>query len=845
MNEADSVLGANKDLDEHHTAEQSAPPKIARVAVINEAEAERIEDPKPNEPEAAEPEPPVLEFSAVDVHLPVKPAVLSIVDQSSESDEEELDDYFEAQIPKVEAELKGVRSDILNTERIHLHHRYLSAVHGAMIKITHGGPNLTAMIGPIPQGYRFETPEPSVSQPTTEEPPEVEEPSHVPPETTREESAIPTVETGDDMVAQPSEPQPKVEEMDTEGSGLPPLPTIEEARPQDEDVDMQDVAEEQPADAPFTGSEPVPGVIAGGDAITTPNGQTGSGRNTPSGADEDSEDRTDDEASIYESLEAVREFSATPPVEDLPTFNVKPWYQSRRVRKQTEVSPEFASFFSGQIADTARYTLDQQAALKEDYSKKYEEYLRFTMSDDPAAVKSRDYFAHNGMPTTSNGRSSNHHDKPEGSRRAGRFSTELDVEYAIKQSMKEHQEKQEREARAQKEKYRSEKEAVIPDMFSTPEEKTHSLFYDTAGLVPLEKLVATWQVSPWHVNFTEEEAAQFEKAYLENPKQWGKIAKDIPSRDFRACIQYYYAKKRELNLKEKLKKQPRRRKKGRGKQRSSALVSELGNQENENEEPQENGENGERRRPRRAAAPTWGYEATPAVDSDGATPAATPGRKRAGAAAEAKNDSGAEKTEVKKGGRRTRQPKADKEAKAPKPAQTLAPTPPAALGKANRSRSNSRAQQGPEWMSPQTPADLGARLPAQFEGPPGGMQPPMVPVQQPSLASPERAPPPMQSTISEVMAPPSLRPEPPPPPVSVPTFDISQPSGSGHERTRSSAQASSYWSVSESTDFPLLLRHFGTDWGAIAGHMQTKTAVMVSLFNHFRQFSHASFLSDR
>ncbi|KAK3364619.1 hypothetical protein B0T25DRAFT_69838 [Lasiosphaeria hispida] len=39
-------------------------------------------------------------------------------------------------------------------------------------------------------------------------------------------------------------------------------------------------------------------------------------------------------------------------------------------------------------------------------------------------------------------------------------------------------------------------------------------------------------------------------------------------------------------------------------------------------------------------------------------------------------------------------------------------------------------------------------------------------------------------------------------------------------------QASSYWSVSESTDFPLLLRSFGTDWSSIAAHMQTKTPVM-------------------
>jgi hypothetical protein len=38
---------------------------------------------------------------------------------------------------------------------------------------------------------------------------------------------------------------------------------------------------------------------------------------------------------------------------------------------------------------------------------------------------------------------------------------------------------------------------------------------------------------------------------------------------------------------------------------------------------------------------------------------------------------------------------------------------------------------------------------------------------------------------------------------------------------------SSYWSVPESTDFPALLRYFGTDWHGIAKHMTTKSHIMV------------------
>ncbi|SPO02550.1 related to xylan 1,4-beta-xylosidase [Cephalotrichum gorgonifer] len=50
--------------------------------------------------------------------------------------------------------------------------------------------------------------------------------------------------------------------------------------------------------------------------------------------------------------------------------------------------------------------------------------------------------------------------------------------------------------------------------------------------------------------------------------------------------------------------------------------------------------------------------------------------------------------------------------------------------------------------------------------------------------------------------------------------------GAGREN-----QASRYWSVSEITEFPALLRAFGTDWGGIASHMGSKTPIMVK--NYF------------
>lgn len=677
-------------------------------------------------------------------------------------------------------------------------------------------------------------------QPDVDQEAEIRE--HAPAE--RELSAIPTVEGNEEMAVHRPEPQPKMEEMDTGGSGLPPLPTVEEHKVVDQDVDMVD-ADDEVRDSlqAIHKSAPLRDVSGDGESVSRfrqPFEQPTSAATSPSRMDEDSEGRTEDDVSVYGSVENVRELSTTPPTDELPVFNVKPWHQASKVRKLTEQSPGFGAFFMGNIRNMAEETAKEQEEAKQVYRQNYDTYLRFTLSDDPTAVKSRTQFSKSDKDQTSGGKGhsgSDHHGKEGGRRTTSRFSTELDVEYAIQESIREAQEKKEREERAQREKYRTDKEAVIPEMIWTEEEKEHQLFVDTAGLLPLDKIVETWQVVPYHVNFTQEEAEKFEKAYLEYPKQWGKIAAELPNRDFHSVIQYYYAKKRELNLKERLRKQPRRRKKGRGKQKYNALVSELGNPENEatGEENQENGENsnGRRQQPRRAAAPSWGHEATPNADSDGATPSATPGRRRAGTTTEPKNDSGAEKPEgPKKGGRRARQPKADKEPKVPKPAQAIAPTPPAGSAKGTnaRSRSNSTRVQNPEWMPNKTPAELGAARVQNpmFDVPPGSMQPPLAPAQQTPLASPERVAPTLASTtISEVMAPPSLRPEPPAPPASLPTFEIGQ--SSGPERIRTPQQASSYWSVSESNDFPNLLRSFGTDWSAIANHMGTKTQVMVSI----------------
>ncbi|UZP32579.1 hypothetical protein NXS19_000395 [Fusarium pseudograminearum] len=461
---------------------------------------------------------------------------------------------------------------------------------------------------------------------------------------------------------------------------------------------------------------------------------------TPSQVDDDETESEDDS---FMNLDTVRQYMTTPPIDSLPNFSCQPWDQDKEFMSNLE-SDSFLDDFVLEHFDKLHLEKSaEQGHDKKIYSENYHHYLDFTMSNDPAAVKSRGKFSvSTGIEFTG---TVTPEPKHEGSGRGRRFATERDLERVLQASMREDEERRERELRMQQEKYRTDKEAVIPDMIWTQEEKDSTNYIDKSGYTPVDRLVSAWRILPPVNNFTEEEANLFEKRYLEAPKQWGRVAEAIPHRNFGACIQYYYMNKKNLNLKEKLKKQPKRRRKGKAKQRSSALVSELGNGDGETEENHDTGENGERRRPRRAAAPTWGFEQPP-IDTEASTPNATPGR-RGGSAK-------VDHPEKVDGRKRRRGPK-EKEPKAPKSNQTLAAAPGPAKG---RSRSNSRALNTDGTTTP-LPLPEGHRLPTQFEQHPAGIQPPFS-VQQQPIQTLERPPPVASTSISEVMAAPSLRPDP-------------------------------------------------------------------------------------
>jgi len=343
------------------------------------------------------------------------------------------------------------------------------------------------------------------------------------------------------------------------------------------------------------------------------------------------------EAENLEALEAVRKQMRTPPLSSLPTFNVKKWNEDPEFLQTLVADPMVEARVKKVIQDTKERRAQEQEEARRQWKARYLEYRRWTdFSDDPAAKASRDKFeksraraaAEAAAPRLSTMPSAGA--KPEPQRRTGsRWATEHDFERVLRESEQEAKETKEREERVARARTASAKEAKIPDMAWDEEEWQATQYIDKTHLIPFERSFAALEFGEPIDNFTEEEAAVFEAAYLEFPKQFTKIAEALNGRgykrDYKACIQHYYLVKHSSSLKEKLKKQPKKkkgRKAGGPKPKSNALMADLGAGRDEAEDGQD-GENGERRRPRRAA-PVWPFE-TPSSESEDVSPAPTPG----------------------------------------------------------------------------------------------------------------------------------------------------------------------------------------------------------------------------
>ncbi|KAI1330725.1 hypothetical protein F5Y16DRAFT_362482 [Xylariaceae sp. FL0255] len=762
-----------------------------------------------------------------DLSIPPSQDKHVVLDQSSESDDEEFGDVIESEMAGVEKELKQLEA-IEDTAPVDAIVRYAFITLEALTQIATVSEGLGEMVGRIPEKALVPTKIPSkvdsqaVDHPATNGLPVCE--SHEPAQETKSSpQSTSKILLGHSEVAS-EQPKPSIEldgdDLRVQEATAKEVPREPKQGNEDEDVVMEDaVGSHGDSEAQPTASTlPIPTIhgdrlLPSFDEARIDSHNPSKGPSTTPSPQED-EDETDIEDVDLQTIEIVREHLQTPPLDSLPFFDEKPWDQDKAFLKSMDTPQSGLNAFILQTLATDKWNqLAVDNKLKREYGDNYDRYIRFTMSDDPIAVKSREKFTYVPGASDPVGQKPGFtaEPKPESTRRS-RYASERDLERVLEESRRVEDEKRERQQQAEREKYRTDKEAVIPCQYLNDAERENDFFEDSTGLVGPEKIVATWEVLPPVDNFTEEEYEIFEKAYLEFPKQWGRVSEPLPTRDFGTSIQFYYLKKEkeELNLKEKLKKQPKKRKKGgRSKARSSALVSDLGNGGNDNEESQDLGD-GERRRPRRAAAPTFNSEATPATDGEGGTPAGTPGRRNAAAPRDPDK-------------RRGRKPKAQ-DSKQQRGNVALAPTPnhqqtPSTTARGNRSRSTSRVQSS-DWMVQQMQED-GSRLQSQYDlstnpGIPSAMM--MQQFQQPpSLLSPERGGP-----HADAMAPPPLRPEPPQPPVTV--LDMSQPTPSDR---KPGGQPSSYWSVPEASEFPSLLRSFGSDWGAIASHMRTKTAVMV------------------
>jgi len=523
------------------------------------------------------------------------------------------------------------------------------------------------------------------------------------------------------------------------------------------------------------------------------------------------EDSEDEQSRVehLEQLQAVRRMMKTPSISSLPEFDTKPPFEDEYLKISLAA-------LSNRVVDelvihnlktSATRRNKEQAEERKKWAERYYKYRTWTdKSGDMACVRSRKNFekakddaAADLAATKSSTPGPN--SKPETQRRTGnRFATELEYQRVLQESRQEAIKTQDEVDRGVREATASAKEATIPDMCWDQEQWDEYLFRDYTHLVPFDRAINILQCGEPIDNFTEEETELFLKAYLEYPKQWGKIAEALPQRDYKACIQHYYLKKHTIHFKDKLKKQGKRGK-GRAKgtaakgakPKSNALIADIVSRD-DGEDGQDTENSRETRRPRRAAAPTWNFESS-AAPSEAASPAPTPGRKTN---ATPKVDNGIDGPPAKKKTKAVRE-KGSKQAKnsqllaaAPTPVSRPIDSPPI---------KPTSGQVGPVGIARfSAPYEASAQVPSDF---------PTSPYPPSSKAAPISFEPITQNFPTQ------------------PRLSSVPPTGFDQQERQNLQPTSSYWSVPEQTEFPELLRYFGTDWHGIAKHMTSKTHIMV------------------
>jgi serine/arginine repetitive matrix protein 2 len=366
--------------------------------------------------------------------------------------------------------------------------------------------------------------------------------------------------------------------------------------------------------------------------------------------------------------------------------------------------------------------------------------------------------------------------------RLHKFSSEYDIQQVLKQSEETarlEQEKVERESRRAQ--IDLEKEAIPPDMWDEAS-KEKRIFKNMNRYRDPVCLTDIYGYEPEFDTFTETEHKRFVELFKERPKQWGEIAAQLPGRSYADCIHHYYKYKWDGRFKEKQKRKAKgggRRGGKTGRAKPATLMSDL---RKDGEEDSSSGpmltETG---RPRRAATRT-AYTAEKEPEVKPVAVAATANKK-----VPAIGEVGFEKPAK----RRKTTAAGDKPQKRGR--QTLVSTATSVTSPAGTDKEAILSQ---EEFARAKQLEEAALLTGIYTG-------------TRALGGPQHV---------EYAHDPL--------PVQVPNDTA--------ERTRAPAQtslqrssASSYWSVPEQTDFVKFIAHFGTDFGAIANHMGTKTQTMV------------------
>ena len=509
----------------------------------------------------------------------------------------------------------------------------------------------------------------------------------------------------------------------------------------------------------------------------------------------------------------VRVRPQTPPVESLPFLNngpPTPFSEIEDLQEDVDRQDTVENLLIKRLMKQRELLLSEDDTTKEAFSRMYRQW-RMSVENFEEVRKAEETVVDSSgvddMPLAAA--------TPSVVGRRGRVISELAMDEVLRISQetaaKEEQARREREAPIYlpPETFNSEREAVVPNMLNRFDAHT-CMFVDTNNLVDSELALDALCFIPKEDDFTSAEKETFLYTYLLYPKRFGMIADALEGRDFRDCVQHYYLTKRSVKYKDqeaaflKTKKGKRLASQLRSqiRPRASGLMSTL---DGMMELEAQNIALTEKGRPRRAAAPTFGD----VVETETATPAATPARR--GAAANKENLNGnLSLSSEKPTTRRTRAPTKEKPGRKPK-TQLLAaapgPSPPKNMPESIRGiskESTITAENEPrmdEFDGAQVLAGLSSGEPYRPQVYQQAM-PEAWPTNRPVPTSMDQIPQHVSHVAQEHSHPPQQK-----------------PSGA--------AQTSSYWSVPEHQDFYNYVRHFGTNWQAIASTMKTKTHIMV------------------